>query len=132
MPGADSPDIQKLRDQKFQVDPTIGARLGEAERTLKQSFVNPAGGYTTPQMRDAILRSQTRELFQQAGAQTRAGQYDVNNQNYARNAFVAGLTAPPLVQTGSTGTSTEKYKTPFSAKIMPAIQTGAQIAAMGA
>lgn len=128
-PGASSPDIDRLRSQQFQVDPTIGARLGEAQRSLKNQFRNPAGGYTTPQMRDAIERSQSRELFQQGGAQMRAGQFDVNQQDYGRNLAVAGLTAPPLVQSGSSYTGQEKFKTPFSAKIMPALQSGSQAAA---
>lgn len=80
-------------------------------------------------MRDAIERSQSRELFQQGGAQMRAGQYDVNQQDYGRNLAVAGLTAPPLVQSGSSYTGGQKNKTPFSAKIMPALQQGAQTAA---
>ena len=62
--------------------------------------------------------------------ESRAGQYDVNNQTYQKNAYLAGLTAPPLVQTGTSGTQTGAYKTPFSAKIMPMLQQGAQTAAM--
>lgn len=142
LPGAESADIAKAREQKFRVDPTIGARVGEAQRTLKSSFNNPVGGFYTPAQRDAIMRSQSRELFQQSGAQTRAGQYDVNNQDAARNQFIAGLTAPPLVQTSSSGTSSGTSSgqstgtnntvntTPFSSKIIPALQEGARTAAI--
>jgi len=83
-------------------------------------------------MREAIGRSQERELMQEGGAQFRQGQYDVNNQNFQKNSYLAALTAPPLTQTGSTGTQVDKYKTPFSAKIMPALQGAASAAAMGA
>src|ERR1041384_8383540 len=124
MPGATSPDIDALRATHFQVDPTIVYRVGGAIRRQQNQFNNPAGGYTTPQMRDAIGRSQERELMQEGGAQFRAGAHDVNSQNFQKNAYLASLTAPPLVQTG--GSTTEKYKTPFSAKILPAIQAGAQ------
>lgn len=34
----------------------------------------------------------------------REGAYDVNKLNFARNQTVAGMSAPQLVQTGSTGT----------------------------
>lgn len=34
----------------------------------------------------------------------RQGQYDVNRLNYGRDLSVAGLTAPQLVNTGSSGT----------------------------
>lgn len=50
------------------------------------------GGYTTPQIRDAVLRSGQRELMQQAGQQTREGAYDVNRLNQARDLALAGLT----------------------------------------
>ena len=123
-------DIDRLRNTQFQIDPTIGYRAGAAKRQLGQSFINPLGGYSTPQRDEAIRRSMGRQIDEDAATQFRAGQYDVNNQNYSRNLAVAGLTAPPLVQSGSSYTGQEKFKTPFSAKIMPALQQGAQTAAM--
>lgn len=107
-PHPGSADIDTLRNQKFQIDPSIGYRLGEKERQLSDSFVSPTGGYVTPQIRDAITRSGRRDLMQQAGQQTREGQFDVNKLNYAKNAAVAGMTAPVLTQTGSSssGSST--------------------------
>ena len=101
----DTPDIERLRSHQFQIDPTIGARIGGSIRRMQQSFNSPLGGYFTPGMRAAIERGQERELMQEGGAQTRAGMYDVNNQNYARNLAVAGMTAPRLTQTGASGTS---------------------------
>lgn len=64
------------------------------------------GGYTTPQIRDAIRRSGQRELLQMGGQQTREGAYDVNRLNQSKNLALAGMTAPRLVNTGSTSTST--------------------------
>lgn len=128
MPGASSPDIDTLRSTQFKVDPTIGFRAGSAKRRLDNSFINPLGGYSTPQRDEAIRRSASRDIDMQAGMESRAGQYDVNNQTYGKNAYLAGLTAPPLVQTGTSGTYQDKFKTPFSAKIMPAMMQAAQTA----
>ncbi len=64
------------------------------------------GGYATPQIRDAVLRSGERGLAQQAGEQTRAGQYDVNQQNMGNRLALAGLTRG----TDTTGTSTSTGK----------------------
>jgi len=64
------------------------------------------GGYATPQIRDAVLRSGQRELAQQAGEQARMGQYDVNRLNQAKNLELAGLTRG--VDQTSSGTSTGK------------------------
>lgn len=131
LPGASSPDIDALRSTSFRIDPTIGFRAGAAKRRLDNSFINPLGGYSTPQRDEAIRRSESRGIDEQAAMEARAGQFDVNRLNLGKQQFLAGLTAPPLVQSGSTSTGTDKYKTPFSAKIMPALQSGAQTAAMG-
>lgn len=131
MPGASSPDIDTLRNQQFQVDPTIPYAAAASRNRLNASFINPAGGYTTPQIRDAQLHAGNRDIDQQASMATRAGQYDVNNQNYQKNAYLAALTAPPLVQSGSSGTQSQTYKTPFSSKILPMAQSAASVAAAG-
>lgn len=99
-----TPDIDRLRNQQFQIDPSIGYRLGEKERQLSDSLANPTGGFVTPQIRDAIMRSGRRELMQQAGQQTREGAYDVNRLNYGRNLATAQMTQPILTQEGSTTT----------------------------
>lgn len=100
-PGAQSADINALRSHRFQVDPSIGFRLGEKERQLSDSFQNPTGGYTTPQIKDAIMRSQRRGLMQDASQATREGQFDVNKLDFSRNLAVADMTKPVLTQTGS-------------------------------
>ena len=66
------------------------------------------GGYTTPQIRDAVLRSGQRELMQQAGQQTREGAYDVNRLNQSRNLALAGLTRGTQEAYSSQGTGTVK------------------------
>ncbi len=70
-------------------------------------MVNPTGGYVTPQIRDAIMRSGQRELAQQAGQQTREGQFDVNRQEQAKKLALADMTRPILTQTGSTSQGTQ-------------------------
>ena len=94
-------------------------------------MLNPAGGYTTPQIQDARRNAANRAIDEQSGMEARAGQYDVNNLNLGKSQFLAGLTAPPLVQSGSSYTGQQSLKTPFSSKIMPALQTGASVAALG-
>ena len=130
-PGASSPDIDTLRNQQFQIDPTITYGAAAARNRLNASYANPLGGYTTPQIMEHQRAAGNRAIDEQAAMATRAGAYDVNNQNYQKNAYLAALTAPPLVQTGSTGQSTESYKTPFSSKILPMMQAGAQMASGG-
>ena len=102
----DTPDIVRAREDTARVDPSIGFRLAEKERQLSDSFQNPTGGYTTPQIRDAIMRGERRELGQQAGQQAREGAFDVNRLNQSKNLALAGMTRPILTQTGSTSSGT--------------------------
>lgn len=122
-----TPDIERARNDSAQIDPSIQYRVANAERQLNDQFVNPLGGYMTPQIRDAIQRGERRELMQMGGQQAREGQYDVNRLNQSRNLALASLTRPILTQTGSsssgTGTVTQSQN-PFAT----ALQVGAQAA----
>jgi len=114
----DTQDIITARADRAQIDPSIGYRLGEKERQLNESLVNPTGGYVSPQIRDAIRRSGQRGLMQEAGAETRAGQYDVNRINQAKNLALAGLTRGSVgtssgTQSGTTSGTTVQSESPY-------------------
>lgn len=91
-PQANTPDIRRLRAQKFKVDPTIGFRVGGALRRLKDQMSNPNGGFMSGQIRDAVGRSQERALLESGSQAMREGQQDVNQQDASRNTVLAGLT----------------------------------------
>lgn len=57
-------------------------------------------------MKDAITRSNERELLQQAGQEFREGQSDVNRMELGRLSGLAELTAPRTVQSNETQTGT--------------------------
>lgn len=56
------------------------------------------------------MRSERRELGQQAGQQAREGQFDVNRLNQSKNLAMASLTRPILTQTGSSSSGTGTVK----------------------
>lgn len=91
-PQTDTADINRLREQKFQVDPSIGYRVGGALRRMKDQMNNPLGGYGTGQTRDATMRSQERSLLESGSQAMREGQHGVNQQELIRNTALAGLT----------------------------------------
>ena len=97
--------VDAYANYKPEVDPTIGFRAGAAKRQLNNSFINPLGGYSTPQRDEAIRRSMGRGIDEQAGIESRAGQYDVNQQRGGQLGALAGLMSPRIVQQGSSGTS---------------------------
>lgn len=101
-----SPGIDKLRSAQFTIDPTIPYRSASARNELDRNLQNPLGGYSTPSMRDAIARSGRRRIDQDESQANREGSFDVNRLNYARDASIAGMTAPVLTQTGSTSSGT--------------------------
>jgi hypothetical protein len=104
MDTPDSADIKAYRDWTPQMDQSISYGAGNAKNQLEKSFNNPLGGYTTPAMRDAALRSGNRQIDQDASQAFRVGQQDVNQQRGGQLGTLAGMTAPRLVQTGGSGT----------------------------
>lgn len=103
-PQADTADIQKLRAQKFAIDPSIGYRVGGAIRRMKDQIANPNGAFQSAGVRDATQRSQERSLLESGSEATREGQNAVNAQDFGRNATLAGLTQG----TTASGTSSQQ------------------------
>ena len=101
-----TPDIDALRNYRAEIDPSISSRYGSALRRIKDTFQNPLGGYATPAMKDAIMRSNERELAQSAGQEFREGQFDANRMDLGRLSGLAELTAPRTVESNETQTGT--------------------------
>lgn len=102
----DTQDIQAFRAWNPQSDPNIPYRAASAHERLHSSLINPIGGYYSPNTREAIQRSGDRQIDQDASMASRSGQYDINNQRMSQLASLAGLTAPHIVQSGSSGSGT--------------------------
>lgn len=98
-------DIQAVRDMQFNVDPSIATAFGAAKNKIASQLSSPIGGNYTPQMRDAILRSQFANLAQQEAGAHSAAFNETQGQRFGQKAAVASMTAPRLVQTGQSGTS---------------------------
>lgn len=125
----ESADLQAVRDFKFTADPSIGYAFGNAKNQIANSFNNPLGGVYSGNMRDSILRSSTADLGQrEAQAKSEANQ-QLQGSQYGQKALVAGMTAPRLTQTGSTGTSsgtgTQQTSSPIWTDLLIAAAGGA-------
>ncbi len=84
---------------------------------MERSFASPVGGYVSPQVAAMQRESGLERLGSQQAQAEREGQYDVNKLNFARNQAVAGMSAPQLTQTGTTGTqqgTTVQSQSPWS------------------
>lgn len=101
-PGADSADIQAQRNFEFTPDPRVGYAFARQRQQAHDSYAQPLGGYSTPQLRDAALRASDADSAQ-TEAQTLAEEnHNLQGLKYAQKADVAQMTAPRFVQTGGT------------------------------
>jgi hypothetical protein len=101
----DTEDTKAYRDWRPQIDPGLGYQYGNARNQLTSSFNDPMGGYSTPQVRDAQLRTGMRNLNQDEAQAFRGGYNDVNSQRGNQLGTLAAMNHPQLVQTGGSGTS---------------------------
>jgi len=102
----DTQDTQNFRAWNPQIDPGLASQYGNAKNQFTSSFNNPLGGYQTAQTRDAQQRTGLRQLNQDEAQAFRSGSYDVNNQKAGQLGSLAALTAPRILQTGSSGSGT--------------------------
>lgn len=104
MTPPETKDIEALRGMKATIDPSISYNFANLRREYENSFNNPLGGYTTPHVRDQSVRANNERLSQAQSQAMQEGQYAADNANYGRQATVAGMTAPQMVQSGGTTT----------------------------
>src|SRR5215218_9034287 len=67
----DTSDVSALRNMKFEVDPSVSAKYGQANKQLDEGFNNPLGAFTTPAVRDATARAGHMKLAQGEAQETR-------------------------------------------------------------
>lgn len=120
----DTADIAALRDFQFTADPSIGYTYGNARNQLANSFNNPLGGNYSPQMRDQIQRSGNADLAQREGQARSEANQGLQSLRFGQRAAVAGMSAPRLVQTGGSGTSSANGTTTQSGGMLGDILTG--------
>ena len=102
----DSADITAFRNYRPQADQGISSQAAASRNRLNSSFVNPLGANYSPVMRDQIMRAGNRDIDQTESQAFRAGAYDVSQQRAGQLGSLAALTAPRLVQRGSTSSGT--------------------------
>jgi hypothetical protein len=130
----DTADVTAYRNYRPEIDPSIAYGASNARNRLNSSFINPLGGNYSAQMQDKLKAAGNREIDQGASQAFRLGQYDVNQQRQGQLGSLAALTAPRIVQTGSSGSSTgtgssETGKNTFG-NVLDVAQAGAGMAMM--
>lgn len=101
----DTADIANYRNFQFPSDPRIGNTFARNRSQAHESFHNPLGGYTTPQLRDAVLRASDADSSQQEAQAFAEENYARQGQRAAQLHDVANLTAPRMVARSTSGRS---------------------------
>lgn len=101
-------DIEALRNFQFRSDPRLPHTFARARQNVEGTYDNPTGGFTTPQIKDANLRTAYEDIGQQEGQAYREENYGRQGLDYSRLADIAQMTAPRLTQTGGTSTGTSQ------------------------
>lgn len=105
------PTWQGLEDFKAwqpQDDPTIPHRFATQKRQFAQTFQNPLGAYTTPELQRQQVQSGLNEISQAQGQAYRENAFDRNQQQLGQRQAVMAATRPDLVQTGGQTTQQQK------------------------
>jgi len=76
-------------------------------------------------MRDASIRSGQLRIADQEADATNTASQGLQSQQYAQRIGLAGLTAPQIVQSGSSGSGAQQGTTTQSQSIVPALIGGA-------
>lgn len=111
----DTADTTALRNFQFQHDPRIDYSFARGRQNMANTYANPLGGATTPQLRDATLRAGYEDSAQQNAQADAEENYGFQGMKYGQASDLAHLTAPRLTQTGgsSTGSGVTTVQQPF-------------------
>jgi len=125
-------DVTALRGMKAQVDPSIPYRYAKGREEYDNSWKNPLGSATSPAVREAASRVTNQRLAMDEGNTMSAAQNEADNTNFSRQAAIAGMTAPQLVQTGGTMNGTTTQTGGFWSGLLQSAVGGASSAATAA
>lgn len=102
----DTADITAFRNFQPQADPSQGFRFARQRQGFLNTFQNPLGSYTTPELREQVTRSGLEEIGQNEQQVMRESQFDLNRLKMGQLGDLASLTRPQLVNTKETGYQT--------------------------
>lgn len=104
----DTQDITAFRNMDIQDDPSQPFRFARQRQDFLNTFQNPLGSYTTPELREQMTRSGLAEIGQNEGQAMRERQFDKNRLQLGRAGDLASLTRPQLVNTKDSGYQTQQ------------------------
>lgn len=97
-------DYTDFKNFQIQDDPSTPNMFARQRRDFLNTFQNPLGSYTTPELREQMTRGGLEEIGQNEGQAMRERAYDKNKLELGKAGTLMAYSRPELVQTGGTGT----------------------------
>lgn len=125
--------VDAVGNFQFEHDPRIDYTYARGRQQAHDSFTNPMGGFTSPALKQSILRASDEDSTQAHAQALRDENYGFQGAKYGQLYDQANLKAPNIVQSGGTtntsgsssGTGTQVVQQPFDFNSI--IQGGASI-----
>lgn len=113
--------VSDVGNFQFEHDPRIGFDFARQRQGAHDSFANPMGGFTSPALKQSILRASDEDSAQNEAQAHMNENYGFQGSKYGQLYDQAGLKRPNIVQTGGTtntsgsssGTGTSVTQQPF-------------------
>ena len=125
--------VDDLGGFQFQHDPRIGNTFSRQRQSAHDSFQNPMGGFTSPALRQSILRASDEDSAQNESQAYMNENFGFQGMKYGQLHDQATMKRPNVVQTGGTtstsgsssGSGTSQVQQPFDFNSI--LQGGASI-----
>lgn len=122
--------VANLRNFQFQGDPRLPYTFARTRQRVSDTYRNPLGGHSTPQLEDAYKRAAFEDIGQQEAQAYREENFGRQGVELARLEDIAQLSAPRTVQTGGTSSSSGTATTQQQPSILDSVVKGGSLALM--
>jgi hypothetical protein len=103
-----TPELEAFKSFEIQDDPSAPFLFAGQRRDLLNTYQNPYGSYTTPEMREQMTRAGLAEIGQNEAQAFRERNFDKNRMKLGQLQAAMAYSRPELVQTKGTSTTTQK------------------------
>lgn len=102
-----TPEFEAFQNLEIERDPSLPFQFGRQRQDFLNTFQNPMGAYTTPEMRRNMTQAGLQDIAQNEGQANREANFDFNRLNLGKAETAMNFTRPQLVSNKESGFQTE-------------------------
>lgn len=102
-----TPEFEAFQNLEIERDPSLPFQFGRQRQDFLNTFQNPMGAYTTPEMRRNMTQAGLQDISQNEGQANREANFDFNRLNLGKAETEMNFTRPQLVTPKEWGTQTQ-------------------------